>query len=198
MGLYKNLEFSYKGGRSYVHGTDIYNKVIDFLGGDELSSIDLQLRSVATNQLILVDELPEVHDKVCFTFSYENSNSEGITLYGVETESKVKDVVDFDEAIIESRATINQDFSEIELSYTGEYTPIECIVSINKLLMFKKFSTVEGKWYFTGLKLLQPFPNLSENEIVSVRYKRRFKYRLVESTIYINNRHYGSMFFTIV
>ena len=49
----QNLNFCFKGNRTYIHGTDIYNNLFDYIKNikSEISSIDLSFHGIANNNL---------------------------------------------------------------------------------------------------------------------------------------------------
>lgn len=62
----EELNFYFKGERKYIHGSDIFNKILSLYSKDTLLNFKLVFHCIAKNQLILSDEAPQDKNLINF------------------------------------------------------------------------------------------------------------------------------------
>jgi len=86
-----NLEFCFKGSRTYVHGTDIFNKVVDSLKNEiKNEKVDLSLHGIAKTNMTLVNEKPEKEDLLKFAFKFTKNDGKKDVVYGIENSELIE------------------------------------------------------------------------------------------------------------
>jgi len=78
-----NLDFCFKGNRTYVHGTDIYNAMFDYLQSikSEVSMIDLSFHGIAKKNIEISKEKPEDEGLLKFAYKYKVLTIDAIVDY---------------------------------------------------------------------------------------------------------------------
>ena len=77
------LKFCFKGSRTYIHGTDIYNTVINLLRKEFAGNtgIDLTFHNIANHNLNLTFSKPLDEKDLKFAIKYSDHNQEKQILY---------------------------------------------------------------------------------------------------------------------
>lgn len=193
-----NLDFCFKGNRNYIHGTDIYNNVSQYLDNNEIqiSTIDLSFHGVAKTNLKISDSRPFDDSFVKFVFKYTDKTESKIVLYGIENDKKVECRYEYPEDDICSLSELNLEKQEVTLKKDSSFTFIENTVAINKYLLDNIFSDVKGKWYFTRLQIRQ----IPKNTIYPLKlvFKANFNFKLTKTEILINDESIGFIYFSLV
>lgn len=189
-----NLDFCFKGSRQYVHGTDIYTKLLEYYSGD-IKDIDIAFHGISTNNMTFTDQKPEVEEiKVTFKCLHEKNK---IKLYGIENSSNINCRYEYLENKIVDDSTVNISENTILLNIPTEYSFIEHIVAMNKVLMEQLYNDINGKWYFTRLQLKE---NISMSIVSSLQLilKSNFQFKLTKSVIVVNGIDVGFIYFSLI
>lgn len=197
------LDFCFKGGRTYIHGTDMFNKVLSSFSDDNFDRVSLSIHKMATNQLIMVDseekaKLAKTHPMIAQISFVGNSVGRHI-VYLLETNNSVDCRYDYDEDSITEKAKIT-DLEVIELSAPYEFSFIEVLVALNKKLLQEKYPDVKGKWVFSRIRLNSyPF-NKEEVEKIHLRFRKNLGFKLTETEIFINQvpERIGTINFSLI
>jgi len=192
-----DLEFCFKGNRTYVHGTDIFNKLIDELK-NEISNdkIDLSFHGIARTNLSLLDEKPENEELIKFVIKFNNKNYERTFLYGVENGIDINCRYKYPEEDICNFSDLNVEKQIINLKVDSSYTFIEDSVALNKYLLENLFPDANGKWYFTRLQLKR-LPKETYYPL-KLSLKANFNFKLTKTEIFIDNQSIGFIYFSLV
>lgn len=201
MNAESELQLPYKGPRTYLHGTDIYNAVCELLaasGRSDLAKIDLVFHQVSKSQLrtaIFQGAAPEEsHPNVVFRCQEQGEN---IIVHLEETGKPVTGRVPYDEEGLVSAAEIDTDERRISLASREGYSNIEMFVALNKKLLSHLFPEVRGKWFFTRLQLARSIYKLPL-ERLEVRFLGHSNFRITRSTLLGNGEALGSIYFSLV
>jgi hypothetical protein len=189
-----DLEFCFKGGRKYIHGTDVFSKLTEYYDGD-VKNIDLVFHDIAVNNMRFFIEKP-LKNKVITTFKCQK-NHEEIKLYGIESTCNINCYYEYPEEKIVDNSLIDDSKKTIILSSSTEYSFIEHIVAMNKALVENLYGNVNGKWYFTRLHLKKNI-NMSDVSSLQLILKSNFKFQLTKSAIIVNDTEVGFIYFSLI
>ena len=197
-----DLYFLFKGQRDYVHGTDMYEKIADFVrqssSGLASGEFRMTIHSIVRHQCRLV--YSDVGDsgskpnnaKAEFSFISGNFKIMG---WLVETASPVTERYPYvEEKIIEDCS-----FREngIITRKTEGYSAIEVVVAMNKHLNVQLFPEAHGKWFFTRIDL-KTLLDRQCGETYSVELAGVLGNRMTRSAILINGKAIGYIYFSLV
>ena len=189
----KDIKFKFKGSRTYIHGTDIYNFLIKFFD-DNISKIDLSFHSISNKNITLLSSISD-NDELNFVFKYVDSNLEQKVIYAVENNSLIEEQYDYNEDLIYENSQLYLDEEKVSLSKNTGFTFIENIVAMNKYLLENLFEK-DGKWYFTRLQLNKPILDLEGK--IEIKLKSNFNFKLTKSEIYADEKVVGYIYFSLV
>jgi hypothetical protein len=191
-----NLEFCFKGSRSYVHGTDIYNKVIEKLKDEILNEkIDLSFHGIAKTNIDLVTQKPENEELLKFAIRFTKKNNERDVLYAVENGKNIECRYEYPEEDICKLSSLGLDNQEVKLESDSSYTFVENSVALNKYLLENLFPDANGKWYFTRFQL-NKIPNHAYP--LKLELKANFNFKLTKTEIFVHDESFGFIYFSLV
>lgn len=197
-----NLNFRYKGGRDYVHGTDMYNTIVEQIMSNNPKLADgaftMAIHDIVRGQCKLAysdsaDQAPKPENsKVEFSFT---SCAARIIGWLVETEEAISERYEYPESEIIRKCAIDGD--SVRIDKKTPYTAIEVLVAINKHLHLSTFPDADGKWFFTRLEL-DRLLRLEDTSNVQLNLVKNMRNRLTKSEIVSNGQKIGHIFFSIV
>jgi hypothetical protein len=193
----ESLEFSFKGTRNYVHGTDIYNKMIDLLKDDLLNkNFDLSFHGIAKNNINLSEIKPDDESLLKFVCKYTNNDLGKKVLFATEDNTTIISRYDYPEDDICRLSELNIERQEVLLNSNSSFSFIENSVALNKYLLETLFPNVNGKWYFTRLQLR----NIPTNKFYPLKLllKANFNFKLTKTEIFISDKSVGYIYFSLV
>jgi len=188
-----DLEFCFKGNRNYIHGTDIFTKLAEKY--DNVIKIDIAFHGISVDNMSFFSTKPNGKElKVTFKCQHD---SETIKLFGIENGSMVNCRYEYLEEKIVENSTVDISQESIILNIPAEYSFIEHIVAMNKALVEKIYSEVNGKWYFTRLQLSE---NIRMSDISSLKLtlQSNFQFKLTKSVIVANGKELGFIYFSLI
>ena len=192
-----DLEFCFKGNRTYVHGTDIYNKIVEILNNDmKDTKIDLSFHGVAKKNILLSNKKPEDENLIKFVCKYTGENNERKILYGMERNHNITCQYTYPEEEICQLSDLDLENKEINLNKDTSYSFIENSVALNKYLLENLFPDVNGKWYFTRLQLLDV--TTKKTYPLKLVLKANFNFKLTKTEIFISDKSMGYIYFSLV
>jgi hypothetical protein len=191
-----SLEFCFKGSRNYVHGTDIFNKVIKQLKNEMLNKkIDLSFHGIARTNIDLVNEKPDNEKLIKFAIKFINKDNKKEVMYGIENGKKIECRYEYPEENIYNLSNLNLEKKEVVLNKDTSFSFIENIVALNKYLLVNLFSNANGKWYFTRLQLKE---NIDSNYPLKLILKGSFNLKLTKTEILIADKSIGFIYFSLI
>jgi len=195
----KNVEFQFKGSRSYVQGPDIFNVMISGYQTEELRAIRFSVHGfVSTSVCKLVESINKAdcdsQENVKARCQFEYQGEMHYQVLVDQSDYKVTGQrVEYDEDQVV--ALMNVDGEEILLNSESPFTFIETIVSMNKYHLKSLFPDDDGKWIFTRIDLVGNFEDRSNLRLV---FKRNMNFRLTKSEVLVNNKKVGDIYFSLV
>lgn len=196
------LDFLYKGERNYVHGTDMYEKVVGFIGTVKPEALSGSLNMVIHD--IIYCQCKLLYSEWTSEISKpENSKAELIFIsdksqtivWLVETESLVVERYKYCEEDIFDKCSITGE--TITIDGATPYLAIEVLVAMNKFLHTSLFPNVDGKWFFTRLalnRLLHP----DDTKCFSLKLVHNLWNRLTKSQVISSGQILGNIYFSLV
>ncbi|WP_276882085.1 hypothetical protein [Campylobacter cuniculorum] len=195
--MYEKLNFYLKGGREYIRGTDIFNKILSLYSEDTLLNFKLIFHNISQNSIILVDIIPEDKNSINFICEFDKVDKDciktKITLYGIEDKTlKPKRIpYDFESEIIKFAEFDSRDRS-IMLLKPSQFSFIEELIALYKELLTKLFN--QKGWLFTRLELKEIPPN---DYPIKLKLKTNFNLSLVKSEILVRDKSFGFIYFSL-
>ena len=189
-----DLEFCFKGERTYVHGTDIFNTLTKQFN-TPLKKIDIAFHGIVLNNMSFSTQKPE-NDEVKVSFRCQNGE-EKVRLFGTENSKNVTCRYEYIEEELIEDAVIDMPSESISLQSFSSYSFIEYIVAMNKSFLETRYEDEKGKWYFTRLQLSS---KVEINDVTSIQIilKSNFQFKLTKSAIVINEQEVGYIYFSLI
>lgn len=191
-----NLDFCFKGSRTYVHGTDIFNKTADLLK-DKMKNekIDLSFHGVAKTNIDLISEKPENEELLKFAIKFTDNSGNRDVLYAVENGLEIKCRYEYPEENICKLSSLDLENKKVILDNDSSYSFVENSVALNKYLLENLFPEVDGKWYFTRFQLNK----IPENKYpLRLELRANFNFKLTKTEIFIGEKSIGFIYFSLV
>src|SRR4030042_2465141 len=198
----ENFNFCFKGDRTYVHGSDIYNSITKYLKANNtapIGPIELSIHRLMTHNMVgqilgAEQSLPPPSPPVIYRFTVGGSQK---ILYLAETDKGVDCRYEYDEESITKPSQVSADQNCITVHNKTPYSPIEVIVALNKKLVQTVFAGEKGKWLFTKLLLKGPLPEVSDAAF-AITFSGGHSHRLTRSKVAIDGAYCGEIFFSMV
>lgn len=196
-----DINFKFKGSRTYVHGTDIYNMVVKFareeIGLKQIANIKYTLHKVMRTNLkleFLKNERIPKRSNTSVVFLC-NDGSDQYQFLLEENNQPVVGNYEYDEDSIVDVSVFNKDKKTIELFTQLDYTEIELIVALNKGLLNLEFPDGPGKWYLTKIELKEYFYKRDYKSIL-LKLERNLNFKLTKTKIEIDGIEVGHIYFS--
>lgn len=193
------LEFCFKGGRDYIHGTDMFNALVGVHPTVMLHKVHFTIHGFVRTPRCEVyrtdsrEALRELRDvKVHASFDLG-----GITqLIALKEASTLEPARSYEYS--EDRVTSLCDVHDhgIALKRESPFTFIETVVAMNKHMHQTLFADATGKWLFTGIYLEEH--GCDRREGISLHIGHNVNYRLTRAEIVHNGQVIGNLFFSMV
>ena len=186
------LNFCFKGSRSYVHGTDIVSELLKLFADQNISDLDLKFNGITQTNLSLVEGQENPDAKVNIRLK-EAGEEKSYQL--VENAEIIECRYEYDEDEIIKNCQLDLTNQQITLQQSTGLTLCENFVAMNKYLLQSLFLEPKGKWYFTRLEQLKIIP---DDALITVKLIKNFNFRLTKSDILVGGECIGSVYFTMV
>lgn len=192
-----SLAYQFKGKRTYVHGTDIFNKSIELLNEKE---IDFDELSMSINQVIVSNLDYVITDENISGNEYPvrfELDKDDKTYYCLlkENGSKVVGRYEYPEEKIIEKSQFDEQEKSLTLDEDSGYSTIENAVALNKGLMERLFPEAGGKWYFVKLEVNKSF--FQKADSICIELNKNMNLRLVKSVIKLNGVIVGHIYFSL-
>ena len=189
-----DLDFCFKGSRKYVHGTDIFLKLVEKYN-DDIENIDIAFHGISVNNMTFSSNKP-INKEIKVTFRGLHENNK-IKLFGFENSSEINCRYEYLEEKIVDNSIVTISTESITLKTPTEYTFIEHIVAMNKALLEDIYPDINGKWYFTRLQLQRPI-NISDTTSLQLILKANFQFKLTKTSIFVDKKEIGFIYFSLI
>lgn len=186
------LKFSFKGSRDYVHGTSLFNALVNAANqaGLDDGRINVSFKQMIHNPVCLLEQrLPQPGDAVVAKFSGPSGAGFTLCINGaIQTEQTGRQ--EFNEAEVCLGAVLGERSIVHEIS--GHPDRIELVVSLCKK-MHQECLDGSRKWVFSRYDGLFPIP--AEGK-VELRIMKQVGVRLTCSDVLINGKKIGDIYFS--
>jgi hypothetical protein len=196
--LEKTLELQFKGGRDYLHGTDMFNATLDWLTETlgEIRDIDFTFHRLARQQLQAVAGVAAEGVKPVAVCGY---TAKGIRerIHLVETEQSVTGRYPYPEDEVVATMEIDPAARCGVLRGETHYSDIEVWIAMTKVLHYQVFPQLRGKWLFVRGR----FPHYEHRSQATERrltLAACFNDKLTRSEALLDGIKVGEIYFSIV
>lgn len=195
----REFEFQFKGARSYIHGTDMFNAMVSSYPGAGLSNIRFTVHDFVHTPVCLLyladsmDELNTVRDIRARCQFEVNGEMRWLALTQGAGDATSGVRYGYDEEQIISLCRMVQD--GIVLAQQSSYSFIENIVAMNKHMHQQLFPDAVGKWIFTRIDLAA---FCDAREKLALQFRHNMNFRLTKSDILVNGSKVGDIYFSLV
>lgn len=199
------LRFCFKGERNYIHGTDIYNRLIEYVSacnadgknenGPFITGIDLLIYNMSRENITLSFIPPKDRSNLKFVFKYEDAMKDKVALYGLGNGKNVDCRYDYSEEKIWEMSDVNADKKEIILKGYTNFTFIENVVAMNKLLLETIYPDKNSGWIFARLQIAEPLGSDEHN--IKLIFRTNFNFKLLKTEIIVREKPVGFIYFSL-
>jgi hypothetical protein len=193
-----NLDFCFKGARTYVQGPDIFDTAMQYL-----LAIYPNIKNIkySAHELLYANATLEIVEKVKKSeFSIINSIISFMVgnkkYFGVISSNNkpIECRIDYSEKVVEEHSNITSNI--IEFKNTLDYSFTEIVVSMNKWYLNNTIKE-SGKWIVTKFDYI----NLSEiqntkGKNIKVELVQNLNNKLTKSVLSIENKIVGNLYFS--
>ena len=192
------LDLPYKGSRSYLHGTDMYNAVLGYFGREMPQHLRGPLKMVmhefARNQVDMNFSIGAERCPRPANARLEFSFADKVSGWLSETERPVLARSPYPEAEIVAGCRIEG--QTVASAPTSKFSPIELLVSLTKHLHSTLRPGPAG-WAFTRLELQRPL-NDTDKDSLEVELLHALGNRLTKSAVHVGETPLGHIYFSAV
>jgi len=188
----KQLNFCFKGNRTYIHGTDIMTSLLECFVDKEIRDIDVKFHGVSETNLWLIDGDELTDAKVNISLLVDGEEQ---LFQMIESDEEVDCRYAYDEDALLRHCQIDSDKKQVHLSAITGYSFYENFVAMNKHLLQSLYPEAEGKWYFTRIEQAKL---VSAEALITVKLIKNFNFRLTKSEVLLDGEKVGSVYFTMV
>lgn len=197
--MYKNLDLAFKGGRDYLHGTDIFDTLLSWLhaqGFDPIEGLDLSFHQIARRALCAeLDPPPEKKGNETAALSFKSKGiRHRISLR--ETSESVTRKRPYAEDTLVSSATFDLSTQTVNVeNCLPDYSAIEYWVALTKALHLRALPKINGKWLFVRIRLPKIEGPL-DCVRPAVKLVSNYQNKLTRSEISLDGIKFGDIYFS--
>lgn len=187
------MDFSFKGDRNYVHGSDIYMKIMEemkALDYDNWDSLGLNITQICHHNLIcsLSEKRINQKDEVV-NFVLKKGNDKIFGSLVEDTSKTIESRYAFNENDIFKYCTIDSEKGSIEYNNPqNTFLTIEIILAIAKLYLEKEVDNTV-KWYFRRITLFKPMEAIESHPISITKISQ--KNGFIGFDLFVGNEQFG-------
>jgi len=189
-------EFRFKGGRTYIHGTDLFQSVTQFQEAHNRGYLkEMSFRLFGDRQSAILFAAPENAESrtICQGRWYDGETASDVKFWVVEQGDPVSDRYEFDEDALCSGAELSED--TILRSFNSEFSMIENIVALTKKFHNEKLPLNKGKWVFGQIVLNERLPDSSG--LIQIENYQNIKDRFSRNRIVLDGHIVGEIRFIV-
>lgn len=189
-------DLRFKGGRTYLHGTDLFQAVTQFLETRKSGYLkEMSFRLFGDRQCAILFSAPDSAEArvICQGCWHDSESDSDGKFWLVEHGAPVSDRYGFDEDALCSGAELTEDM--ILRSFNSEFAMIENIVALTKKLHNEKLPLTEGKWVFGQIVLKERLPEFCRQ--IQIENYQNIKDRFSRNRIVLDGRLVGEVRFIV-
>ena len=195
-GLKMLPDFRFKGGRTYIHGTDLLQSVTQFLEAETGGYLtEMSFRLFGDRQCAIMFSSPESSETrvICQGRWYYSETVSDVKFWVVEQGEPVCGRYEFDEDSLCAGAELSGD--TILRPFNSKFSTIENIVALTKKLHNERLSITNGKWVFGQIVLTQRLPESSDK--IAIQNYQNIKNRFSRNHILLDGQNIGEIRFIV-
>ena len=186
------LNLKYKGSRTYLHGSDILNALVDIFSVEQEGHLSkLVFKHFARHQIAVLCEKPSDLAQVMGNGIWKSTQGDPQRFWLIETGVPVVDSCPFDEESITSQSETSGE--SIQAARANSYTAIENVIALTKKLNYLLTPDVDGKWLFGQIDLSRRLPR--EWNTIRIERKVCVGNSFSRNNIHIDAADYGEIRF---
>ena len=189
-------DLKFKGERTYIHGTDLFQSVTQFLENGKVGYLkEMSFRLFGDKQCAILFSAPESPDaRIISQGLWHDSDSDSnVKFWVIEQGDSVSDRYEFDEDTLCSRADLDEE--KIIRKYNLAFSMIENIVALTKFFHNTKLPLTNGKWVFGQIVMNERLPDISHH--IEIKNYQNIKNRFSRNHIILDGRHIGEIRFIV-
>jgi len=196
------VPFRFKGGRSYVRGTDIYDSMLEMVldyFGEYPDSVKGSFHGLLENNGIfrIYESGEPLGDERLFALFSILMKENMYQLVLLDAGTPISLSYEYDEQKVLENVVLKDE--TITMQFKSTYTYIEQIVSMTKKLHLTIYPATKGKWLFTKILVDKAVdPALYPRKVLSVKAERNFQNKLTQCSIKLNDHPIGFIFFSLM
>lgn len=189
-------EFRFKGGRTYIHGTDLFQSVTQFQEARNSGYLkEMSFRLFGNRQCAMLFAASENAESraICQGCWYDSETGFDVKFWVVEQGALVSDCYEFDEDALCSGAELSED--TILRPFNSEFSMIENVVALTKKFHNEKLPLTDGKWVFGQIVLNERLPESSG--LIKIENYQNIKDRFSRNRIVLDGHLVGEIRFIV-
>jgi len=198
----KIIDFKFKGNRSYVHGTDIYDSMLltarEYFGEYPTQMI-CSFHSLLRNQgicRIYEGKMPLGDDQV-YAFSNIFIKTQPFQESIIDSDRPILSSYEYDEEEVTESIEVVKETARMLVKST--YTYIEQIVALTKKLHITLYPDAPGKWLLSKIKIEKMIdPAIYPGHTIIIDAEKKFHYRLTQCAISLDDKPIGNIWFSLL
>lgn len=195
-----DIDVSFKGGRDYLHGTDVFNYLSGLstcvTNSEDAYLCKLIIRKLIKNKCRITDKFSENRIGVVGEVKFKYSNGRDcMDAWIVETNFIETRRRSYEEDKIIEFARLNLANHEVSVRHTSNFSLIEEVVALTKYLSYSVNPIEIGKWLFCQIDLNSAMPITCD--LISVKMTDIILNKFNVNNIYIDNVLIGKITFIV-
>ncbi len=189
-------EFRFKGNRTYIHGTDLFQGVCDFMGSRSAGYLkEMSFRLFGDKQCAIQFSPPNSSEARVISQGRWHDTGAGsdVKFWVIEQGDPVENRYEFDEDALCAGASIDED--KIQHSCNPAFLLIENIVALTKLFHNSQLPLDSGKWVFGQIILQEPLPESCET--IQIENYQNIKNRFSRNRVLLDGQQVGEIRFIV-
>lgn len=189
------LPARFKGGRDYIHGTDLFDAaqaVITDVTQQPAPNFEIAFNAMATKGVTLLLDAP-AQAKPCGTGVYWEG-AEKRKFWLVVDERGVDDLVPYPEELVTTSMDIDGETATATVAPDVAFSNIEIWVPMIKALHVHLFPEAEGKWVFVRAQLKNYTPERGTGQF-EVALASRVGQKITRNEVSLDGQKVGDIFF---
>lgn len=186
-----HLDLAFKGGRDYLHGSDIFEAMIALSGAHQNILLELHGPAVKALEVYRAGDIPPKHPRQRAIFKHDAGNEQEV-FYLLESENiHVTSRYASDERKMTTNAQLSED--RIVCNLQSSFRSIETVNALNKMLLDNVLGVNGIKWFMT--RLIMPEPR-SADRLIELKLLSRVGTRLIRTSFSFDGTEAGEIFFS--
>ena len=186
------LDLGFKGDRTYLHGTDMFDALLELLPG--VSNISLRIHNISRRPLdAVVLENGDAGRAGAIAIFSGDFDGEKKTVGLFERSGTPDNRYAYDEADVTARAEIDATARYAAMARNANYSFIEQLVALQKALLQSCYTESSVRWYFTRLNIARAYSDFGS---MTLRVTKALGTSLVCSSVSVDGAALGEIYFS--